>query len=189
MKTHTLEAGQRPTQRPQVRIPLKPRKTFFFGLLCNCSNCVSAAMVTCSFHKATFTQDRSWTGLGPLLFIGAILEPVQVFTQDLSGTVLEGIQQVQFWIHSKLVPEQSRVSRRPIWSNFQTKSIWIRLESVQCQHSLSWQGQCLQLQQEVCKFEFQLDGRPTRVLKWLVRSQVFQARKISVKSREKTKEL
>ena len=41
------------------------------------------------------------------------------------------------WIRSAPVPERSCVIRRPIRSDFRTRSMRIRVESVTCKHSLS----------------------------------------------------
>ena len=52
-----------------------------------------------------------------------ILEPVQNGTEIQIGAVK---RQVQFWIRSGPVPERSGVNRRPIRSDFPTRSIWNR---------------------------------------------------------------
>ena len=60
------------------------------------------------------------------------------------GTSSEGIQNWTCKIAGPVfdlfgpVPEWSQINRRPTWSDFWTRSIWICLEPVPCKHSLSY---------------------------------------------------
>ena len=75
-----------------------------------------------------FRTEPDWVGF---CLHGNILEPVR--NRSKIGPAK---RQVQFWIHSGLVPERSRVNRRPIRSDFRTESIWICFEPVLCKLSL-----------------------------------------------------